>query len=302
MVIRSRRGRHAPWTSGMDCFYINLDSATERRARLESNFNAVKKPNWTLARFAAIDTDYIKQNEIRGTTSPGEKGCFLSHKFLIGQNLDREGPILIVEDDAAFGYRTCTLIDAILKQNETLDWDILFTDVCITNLKKMIDLLQYRRDMTAKKIDIAFMELIKMGFAGSTAYIVNAKSKKKLYDLLAVADVIDLPYDLYLRHLIHSSKLNGYSLFPFVTSLSEFSEDSQIKSAATDRPDIAWNMFRKMVWVERNLAKCKTGLESVKNRLSDAEMSAFKPLFAAPDEELNAFGILFSWVGASATM
>ena len=67
--------------------------------------------------------------------------------------------MFIVEDDAAFGYRTCTLVDAILRQNKDLDWDILFTDVCITNLKKMVDLLQYRRELSAKRIDIAFMEL-----------------------------------------------------------------------------------------------------------------------------------------------
>ena len=285
----------------MDCFYINLDSATERRARLENNFNTIKKPNWNLARFAAIDADYITKNNITGTASPGEKGCFLSHKILIGQNLERPGPMMIVEDDAAFGYRTCTLVDTILQQNKDIEWDILFTDVCITSLKKMIDLLHHRRDLTAKKIDIAFMELVQMGFAGSTAYIVSAKSKKKLHDLLAAAHVIDLPYDLYLRHLIHTGALKSYSLFPFVTSLSDFSEDSQIKAADADRPDIAWNVFRKMVWVERNLPKCKIGLESVKNRLTEADMSAFKPLFAARDEELNAFGILFSWVGITAT-
>jgi len=286
----------------MDCFYINLESATERRAKLEANFNAIKKPNWTLSRFSAIDTEYIRKNEIGGATTPGEKGCFLSHKILIGENLGREGPMFIVEDDAVFGYRTCTLIDAILRQNKDRDWDILFTDVCIPNLTKMVDLLQYRRELSAKRIDIAFMELGKMGFAGSTAYIVNAKSKKKLYDVLDAATRIDLPYDLYLRSLIHSSALKAYSLFPFVTSLSDFSEESQIQAGDDERPDLAWNMFRKMVWVERNLQKCRAALESVKSRLSEADMSEFGPLFAASDEELNAFGVLFSWVGANAAV
>ncbi len=54
----------------MDCLYINLDSATERRARLEYNFNAIRKPNWNLTRSAAIDTEFIKKNEIRGTAAP----------------------------------------------------------------------------------------------------------------------------------------------------------------------------------------------------------------------------------------
>jgi len=286
----------------MNCFFINLEKATERRAKLEANFNAIKKPNWTLSRFAAIDTEYVRKNEIRGVTSPGEKGCFLSHKILIGENLGRDDPMFIVEDDAVFGYRTCTLVDAILKQNKDLDWDILFTDVCIPNLHKMVDLLQYRRELSAKRIEIAFMGLGKMGFAGSTAYIVNGKSKKKLYDLLEAATSLDLPYDLYLRALSHASALNVYSLFPFVTSLSDFSEDSQIQAGEGDRPDLAWNMFRKMVWVERNLQKCKAGLEPVKSRLSDTDKSPFSSLFAAADEELNAFGVLFSWVGANAAV
>jgi hypothetical protein len=163
-------------------------------------------------------------------------------------------------------------------------------------------LLLYRRELSAKRIDIAFMELVKMGFAGSTAYIVNAKSKKKLYDLLNAATAIDLPYDLYLRGLVHSSMLNAYSLFPFVTSLSDYSEESQIKASNTDRPDLAWNMFRKMVWVERNLQTCKSVLDSVKSTLSENDISEFTPLFAAADEELNAFGVLFSWVGANAAV
>jgi GR25 family glycosyltransferase involved in LPS biosynthesis len=286
----------------MDCFYINLDSATQRRSNLESNFAAVKKPHWTLTRFAAVDTAFVTDNDIKGASKPAEKACFLSHKILIGQNLDGDAPMLIVEDDAAFGYRTCTLIEAILKHNKDKDWDILFTDLCITSLKNMIELLKYRRELKQKKIEIAFMEIEQMAFAGSTAYIVNAKSKRKLYDLLGAATELDLPYDLHLRRMIHRSTLKGFSLFPFVTSLSEFSEESQIRASDTDRPDIAWNMFRKMVWVERNLERCKTGLESMKKILSDQDMSAFRLLFASRDEELNAFAILFSLVGANGTL
>jgi GR25 family glycosyltransferase involved in LPS biosynthesis len=284
----------------MDCFYVNLDSATERRAALEANFNAVKKPHWTLTRFAAIDAEYVRNNAVAGATKPGEKGCFLSHKFLIEQNLDREGPMFIVEDDAVFGRRTCTLVDAILRQNRDKEWDILFTDVCVPNLEQMMALMEYRRNLAAKKIDIAFMGLGRMGFAGSTAYIVNAGSKRKIYDLLDAATSLDLPYDLYLRRLAHASVLSVHSLFPFVTSLSDLSEDSQIKGTDANRRDLAWNMFRKMVWVERNLPKCRTALDSVRARLTEKDMSPFQALLAAPDAELNAFGVLFSWLGTTA--
>ena len=86
-----------------------------------------------------------------------------------------------------------------------------------------------------------------------------------------------------------------------MTSLSDYSEESQIKASDTERPDLAWNMFRKMVWVERNLQKCRAFWTWSRAALRN-DMSEFSPLFAAADEELNAFGVLFSWVGANAAV
>jgi GR25 family glycosyltransferase involved in LPS biosynthesis len=278
----------------MDCIYINLNSATERRLKFESNFEARKTPNWTLSRFAAIDTDTVKNNNVAGECSPAEKGCFLSHKVIIESNLAHDKSIFILEDDASFGVRTCNLIDGILAQNRNLDWDILFTDVCIPHLTTMMDLLKFRRELTAKKIEVAFMKLSKTNFNGSTAYIVNAKSKQKLFDQLNYATELNIPYDLYLRSLIHISALKGYSLFPFVTSLSDFSDISQVKLPGANRDELTWNMFRKMIWLERNLASCTSALESIKDGLSEQNLAAHADMVSSPDKELKAFGILFS--------
>ena len=108
----------------MDCFYINLDSAAERKINFEKTFNALKKPDWNLSRFPAVDTEFVKNNNVPGDSRPGEKGCFLSHKTIIGSNLAHDRPIFILEDDAVLGARTCGLIDGML-QNKTQNWDIL---------------------------------------------------------------------------------------------------------------------------------------------------------------------------------
>jgi GR25 family glycosyltransferase involved in LPS biosynthesis len=278
----------------MDCFYINLDSATQRKLKFENNFAAFKKQNWNLSRFSAIDTEFVKTHNIVGTSRPAEKGCFLSHKILIGENLTDDKTIFILEDDAVFGARTCGLIEAALKQNKNLDWDILFTDVCIPHLTTMVELLTYRRELVAKKIEVEFVNLHKKPLAGSTAYLLNGKSKQKFYDLMNSVSSLDIPYDLYLRQWIHTSVLKGFTLFPFVTSLSEFSEMSQIKLSGISQEEIAWNMYRKMIWAERNLENCKSGLKSLKNTLSHKGMEAFRFLLSSSDEELKAFGILFS--------
>ncbi len=106
----------------MDCFYINLDSAAERKTNFEKNFNALKKQDWNLSRFSAVDTEFVKNNNVPGESRPGEKGCFLSHKTIIGSNLAHDRPIFILEDDAVLGARTGGLIDGML-QSKTQDWD-----------------------------------------------------------------------------------------------------------------------------------------------------------------------------------
>lgn len=74
----------------MECFYINLNSEHTRRAHLEQNFLENKRGEWSLTRFPAIDTSYIDANEVFGTLGSSEKACFLSHKHLIGSNLNNK--------------------------------------------------------------------------------------------------------------------------------------------------------------------------------------------------------------------
>lgn len=264
----------------MDCFYINLDSAVQRKTRLEDNFAAVRKADWNLIRFPAIDAVYVQNKNIGGKAKPAEKGCFLSHQILIGQQLSDDKTFFILEDDAVLGARTCALIDKVLGRNKTLDWDILFTDVCITELVTMQELLKYRRDLASKKIEVAFLDLSKVIFGGSTAYLVNGKSKQKVFDALQAATEIDMPYDLYLRHLASRSSLKVFSLFPFVTSLSEFSDASQIRDSNQATIVTVWNLYRKMVWIERDLDKSRAALENYKNMFCDDEMIAFGTLFS----------------------
>ena len=279
----------------MDCFYINLDSAEGRKHHLESNFAECRKPGWTLTRFAAIDKVYVEANGIAGTSKPGEKGCFLSHQILMGQNLGDEKSYLILEDDAALGANTCALIDKMLAQDTRPDWDILFTDVCIPNMELMFQLLKYRRELAKNRVDVAFLDLRGVEFAGSTAYIVNGKSKRKVHEALTACRTLDLPYDLYLRQLARRGILNIYSLFPFVTTVSDHCDDSQIKAAGADPLELAWNLFRRMIWSERNLQRCKSALDVFRSTWC---RDATPVKIPGADEELTAFTDLFASMAA----
>jgi GR25 family glycosyltransferase involved in LPS biosynthesis len=264
----------------MDCFYINLASAVQRKINLENNFHKNKRPGWTLTRFPAIDTEFVRGQNIAGGSSAAEKACFLSHKKAIGLNLDDRKPAFVLEDDALFGAQSCAIIDDTLRKNRDLDWDVLYTDICIPTAATMIDLVKLRQTLaTTNKITL--MDLSKIPFAGATAYIVNAKSKRKMVELLESATEINVPYDLYVRNLIFASALKGFAVFPFVTSLSDFSESSQIQNTGTQATALVWNTFRKMIWTERSLGDCRAALASIEASLGDEESKAFGTLFSA---------------------
>jgi GR25 family glycosyltransferase involved in LPS biosynthesis len=275
----------------MDCYYINLDVAEDRKLQLEDNFAARKQPGWTLTRFPAIDKAYVQRNDIPGTAKPAQKGCYLSHQFLMSERLVDDKSYFILEDDAAFGAHTCALVDRMIKQIDDSDWDMLFTDVCIPKITTMFELLKYRRALSKQNVDLARLDLRGMNFAGSTAYIVNGKSKRKLHEVVSAYRPIDLPYDIYLRRLTDNGTLKIHTLFPFVTTLADDADDSQISKAAGDPLELCWNLFRRMIWTERNLFRCKSTLESIRSK-----WCVDKPTVnvADDDEELRLFTALFS--------
>ena len=229
----------------MDCYYINLDAAPERRARIEANFAEHKAPGWTLTRFPAVDAEEVSPRRISGTLRPAEKARFLSHRDLIGSLNDAARPVMVMEDDALIGRHTCPLIETLLANPRGPDWDILFTNLCFPQLKTKIELAKYRRQV-ASTGSISLLDLKKFAFAGSSGYIVNPKSLVKLHSFLLAIDTLNTAYDVYLSHLTREFKLRSYVFFPFVTSQS----DPAV--ASRDRADLIGRAFSRMTWVDRD--------------------------------------------------
>ena len=53
----------------MDCCYINLDAAAQRRQDIEASFARAARPVWTLQRFPALDGDYVERHQVPGSRS-----------------------------------------------------------------------------------------------------------------------------------------------------------------------------------------------------------------------------------------
>jgi GR25 family glycosyltransferase involved in LPS biosynthesis len=69
-----------------------------------------------------------------------EKACFFSHRSLLKSKLDRLDPVLVVEDDVLIHENTLRITDTMLPAFSTFEWDIIYLDICVPDIKTMIDL------------------------------------------------------------------------------------------------------------------------------------------------------------------
>jgi GR25 family glycosyltransferase involved in LPS biosynthesis len=264
----------------MDCYYINLDSATERRLSLEASFEKHSRPGWNMHRFNALDQAHIEAHGIEGSRTASEKACFLSHKAVIERHGDDGKPLLIVEDDTIFGLATFEIIDGLLQQNAGSEWDIIFTDVAVLDLGIMVILAANRKKLMQERKVIP-LDLARIHFVGASSYLINGGSRRKVLACLDSCYPIDAEYDRVLAHAIVSGKLKAAVLFPFVTTVSTLAASSQIQPDFMKTAILAWNTFRNMMWLESAPAGCEDSLRQLENALNKPELRDLATVFAA---------------------
>lgn len=232
---------------------------------------------WQLERFAAVDARYVEENRVPGGLRPGEKGCFLSHCAAIAMNLGATEPLFMLEDDTVLGPRSAATIDNFLRASDGIEWDIAFTEAGILFPADMIELFKLRRELEGTN-EIRLLDLTSYMFAGSTGYLVNPLSLTKLATLLGECQELHIPYDIYLRKLVHEKKLKALMFFPFVTSLSHHSGLSQIRDeGAADR---IWIAFRQLMAQDRDLDKVRLDIDQIDRDLADDETRLFGTILA----------------------
>jgi GR25 family glycosyltransferase involved in LPS biosynthesis len=251
----------------MDIFYVNLADQADRRRNLENNFQANNALKWSLRRVDAILARAVAQ--VPGGLRDSEKACFQSHIKAIETARESAGHVLIAEDDIQFGAKSLPAIENALGLVPEESWDIIFTDVCVTNTHAMMDMLMLRRAGGFKLINLA-----RLPFAGATAYIVNRASRDKVFDLVSHGGPLEIPYDIFLQEAIHSNKLRAFVTFPFATTLSPSAENSQVRQSQSVQ-EAAMNAFRRLMWLDRDIDTAVEYLDRVRPGVDDAETAAF---------------------------
>ena len=253
----------------MQCCYINLDHSVQRREYIEASFEKAARPGWRLERFSALDATYVEAHAVEGSRSHSEKACFLSHRAVIQAHAGSAQHLLVLEDDVSLGLATFEIVDGFLQQNADADWDLLFLDICAHRIDDMLHLYFNRKKLMQQRSVIP-LDLAKLPFWGTNAYIVNTRSFVKVLACLDSAMPIDIEYDILLAKRVREGALKAAVLFPFPVTLSPHANASQIQRLSMDTVNLARNLFRNMMWLESMPTDYQESIERLDEAVADS--------------------------------
>ncbi len=258
----------------MNVYYINLERDRERREFVEATFAQYRADDRVLVRVTAVDARGSVQS---GPLSPGARGCALSHRRCIQLSLGDRSHAHIVEDDVWFGPKSFLAIDRAIGELPESGWDLLFTYFCVTSIPDMVELYSLARQCN-KVGGIQLIDLKGIGFAGSTSYIVNGRSKEKVSKKLPAEP--KLPYDLELRNLVHAGHLTAKAIFPFPTGISIHGFSSTIQQQASAVTDDLIACFGNLVRVDADISEVQNMLRKIPPSYMSASDSVFGNIVA----------------------
>lgn len=226
----------------MDVYLINLDRRGDRLQAIQKTFDRI---GLSFIRIAAVDGMLMSQDERDWgySLTPGEIGCYLSHKKcieLIAASQNEYGVVL--EDDVQFS-------DGVERYLTDMNWipkgaDIVKLDTCghLVHIKHLVELPDAR---------IRLGRLLSP-HVGAAAYIMSREAAKKLLSLL---DDMNIPIDrLLFTH--DRGVLNNMTVCQVIPALCQQSGSpstinldrdiwmqKQVKSA---RPKLMQRMLREV--------------------------------------------------------
>jgi GR25 family glycosyltransferase involved in LPS biosynthesis len=258
----------------MQCHVINLATAAARLARFRTHFAANAPPAWTLGVYRAMTPADVVH--VPGRIRPTEKACFASHRDLIGR-LARQGPAtppFIFEDDAVLLPETSGTLPGYLSMLPP-DWDIAFTCVRVGALSQMPGLIDQHRKLCGHRV--AAIDLRQMKCFGTSAYLVNPARLGRLREVLDDHTVLDLPYDVFLRRMVDNKVLNGWTCFPFLTSLERV--ESTVQAPGNALHDELQTVFTRWMSVAGQSADDIRWVEDMAARADTRRRTGFGSLF-----------------------
>jgi GR25 family glycosyltransferase involved in LPS biosynthesis len=199
----------------IDFNYINNKSRTDR---LEHIKNELSKFDIKANRFEAI-TNPDEHNVFFYTTNhphqashwtKGQKGCYLSHKFLL-ENHKTDNILGILEDDVTFCEDFIERMKYV-EDNFNLDWDIFFLS-SFYHLNS--DKNRWHPNGDYELTDIKYIHRTYGSFT-THSYLVNPKSINKILDKMD--EFFKYSYAIDHLYILIQPHLNVYAFTPGMTN------------------------------------------------------------------------------------
>jgi GR25 family glycosyltransferase involved in LPS biosynthesis len=227
----------------MDAYYINLDSAINRKKIIEKQ---IKESGliFSLKRFPAIGGAEVTQ--IPPGLTVGQWGCWRSHMEIIESSLNNNQNLLIIEDDEYFNsmLNHAALIQDSLKN---IEWDIIYLDLTVVETEDYLFLSRNLKDILTTKSPPKLVQLPNSFTAyGTHGYILNSFSKRKALDILKSNSQLGLPIDNIFGAAIQESKLKSFALLPLILMPGIETKNSQINSSSHPLEN-DWIQYREML-------------------------------------------------------
>jgi hypothetical protein len=257
--------------------YINLDRATERRHSLEAHLASLNPPQ-SYRWFAAVDAAALGLTSEH--ISPGNVGCYHSHRAVLREHLDYDAHLHILEDDAGLAINAPHFLAEAAEIGPLRDHDLLFSDSALPPLFTGAHAIRrrfhesIRRGPRGEAAGLTFT-LIRFN-AGTSSYLVNRASVGRLHDLLD-AEITPavrvrrprpplssfssssssrgpaLPIDLQISQWGQTGILRVACLFPFVSTVRLGEFDSTIDCGIAPKARLASDLVRYSYFVERDI-------------------------------------------------
>jgi glycosyl transferase family 25 len=224
--------------------YINLDSDTQRRSRLEDEFSRfgvmaqrLEAVRWTLldkSQQEACYSEHLNAVQYHAPLVNGEKGCYASHILAWRQLLASEASCMVVlEDDVSLTANFLPVVAAVAELD--IPWD-------------MVKLMGRDREKIARRRSLwRDFELIDYARVPSftAAYAISRRGAEKL---LSSRLPFGRPIDVDLRFW-WENQLSIYGVWPSVITLDESSLNSSIQGRKVTRSwSSRWRKLR-MKWL-----------------------------------------------------
>ena len=223
-----------------DGYFINLDSAVERRNRIEAQLRRHNLRNYQ--RFPAVDGRVLAR---QSPCSPGEVGIFRSHLDLLERIASGPRPGHIIEDDVILSDLTAGAIEGAVRRGILGHFDILLLETYVgTIIGNVRRYMRAYNEATARgPIRSADrLQIIDLGrdyLYGATSYVVSPAGARKVAAILGRdwRNGPSLPVDDVLHHAAAAGRLSIGCPFPFVTPIDL--ETSRESSAGATRSSTA---------------------------------------------------------------